>query len=222
MRGIEERRFLRVGHGGASGVVRGNTLASFDAALDLGIDLIEFDVRAWQGRLVLAHTMFHARWASCVSLERALAHLAHPRFADVGLNADVKHVGCEAALLDVLRRRNLVRRTLVSSQVRAVLDRVRALDPSVRTGMSVGGAVARRSRRWRDWRAEVLEDLRRERYDALMAYHRLVDARLVDDVRERCGAVFAWTIKDAAALTPLRAAAVDGVVTVDPRLLLGS
>ena len=221
MRGIEDRGLLRVGHGGASGVVRGNTLASFDAALELGVDLIEFDVRAWQGRLVLAHTTVHARWTPCVSLERALAHLAHRRFAGVGLNADVKHTGCETALLEALRRHGLLPRTILSSQVRAVLDRVRALDPSVRTGMSVGGAVARRSRRWRDWRAEVLEDLRRERYDALMAYHRLVDARLVDDVRERCGAVFAWTIKDAAALTPLRAAAVDGVVTVDPRLLAG-
>jgi glycerophosphoryl diester phosphodiesterase len=220
VRGLEERGLLRVGHGGASGVVRGNTPESFDAALDLGVDVIEFDVRAWQGRLVLAHTMFHAGWVPRVSLDRALAHLAQPRFSDVGLNVDVKHVGCEAALLDALRRRDLLGRTIVSSQVRAVLDRVRALDPSVRTGMSVGGVVARRSCLWRDWRAEVLEDLRRERYDALMAYHRLVDARLVSDVRERCGAVFAWTIKDAAALMPLRAAAVDGVITVDPRLLL--
>lgn len=199
--------------------MRGNTAASFDAALELGIDVIEFDVRAWGGRLVLAHTIFHARWTHCIGLDRALDHLALPRFADVGLNADVKHVGCEAALLDALRRRGLLGRTIISSQVRAVVDRIRAAEPGVRTGISVGGAVARRSRRWQDWRGEVLDDLQRRRYDALMAHHRLVDAPLVADVRERGGSVIAWTVNEAGALAPLRAAGVDGVVTGDPRLL---
>ena len=219
MRGPGEATFLRVGHGGASGVVRGNTPASFDAALELGVDVIEFDVRAWEGRLVLAHTIFHARWTRCLALGQALDHLALARFAAVGLNADVKHAGCEPELLDGLRRRGLLGRTIVSSQVRAVVDRVRTLDPGVRTAISVGGAMARRSRRWRDWRAEVLHDLHRGRYDALMAYHRLVDGRLVADVRERGGSVIAWTINEAGALAPLRAAGVDGVVTGDPRLL---
>ena len=35
----------RVGHGGASALVAGNTLASFDAAQEIGVDVIEFDVR---------------------------------------------------------------------------------------------------------------------------------------------------------------------------------
>jgi hypothetical protein len=103
MRALRERPLLRIGHGGASGVVAGNTRASFDAALDLGVDVIEFDLRAWQGRLVLAHTVFHAQSGRALSLEGALAHLASPRFAGVGLNVDVKHVGCEAELLDRLR-----------------------------------------------------------------------------------------------------------------------
>ena len=42
----------RVGHRGAHAVVEGNTLASFDTALDLGVDMIEFDVCAVRGRQV--------------------------------------------------------------------------------------------------------------------------------------------------------------------------
>jgi len=220
MRALDPRPLLRVGHGGASGVVRGNTRDSFDAALALGVDVIEFDLRAWQGQLVLAHSVFHAGWVPSLALKDALAHLARPRFADVGLNVDLKHARCEAALLEALRGRGLLHRTIVSSQVRAVLDRVRALDPTVQTGMSVGGAAARASRRWRDWRAEVLADLEQARYDALMAYHRLVDEPLVADVHARGGAVIAWRIKDAQALAPLRSAGVDGVVSVDPRLFV--
>ncbi len=126
----------RIGHGGASALARANTLASFDAACEVGVDMVEFDVRAWNGELVLAHTVLHARRGGNVRLVDALAHLCHRR---VGLNVDVKHVGCEAALLDGLRHAGLLDWTLISSQVPEVLDRMRALEPGARLGISVGG-----------------------------------------------------------------------------------
>ena len=90
----------RIGHGGASALAPANTLAAFDAALDVGIDMVEFDVRAWRGGLVLAHTVLHARRGGNVALHAALAHLATKRFGDVELNVDLKHPGLEAPLLD--------------------------------------------------------------------------------------------------------------------------
>ena len=65
----------RIGHGGASALARANTLASFDAACEIGVDMVEFDVRAWNGELVLAHTVLHARRGGNVPLDDALAHL---------------------------------------------------------------------------------------------------------------------------------------------------
>ena len=47
---------IRVGHKGADHVAPGNTIESFQAALEHGVDMIEFDVlRTPEGRLVLAH-----------------------------------------------------------------------------------------------------------------------------------------------------------------------
>ena len=55
----------RVGHKGADHVAPGNTLASFEAALEHGVDMIEFDVlRLRDGRLVLAHDLEDARAAA--------------------------------------------------------------------------------------------------------------------------------------------------------------
>jgi glycerophosphoryl diester phosphodiesterase len=149
----------RVGHGGASALAPANTLASFDAAVDVGIDMVEFDLRAWQGELILAHTALHARLTGGVGLRQALAHLSSRRFAGVELNVDVKHPGCETGLLDALGSSGLLEQTLISSQVPVVLDRVRTLEPRARTGISIGGRVARMSRRWRDWRRHVLAGL---------------------------------------------------------------
>jgi len=203
----------RVGHGGASALARANTLDSFDAALDAGVDMIEFDVRGSRGGLVLAHTRAHA--FRCVPLERALDHLAR---RGVELNVDVKHPGCERGTLEALARRGLLGRSLISSQWTQVVDRVRSLDPRVSVGISVGGRIARRSRRWRDWRASVLEGLRRGRFDVLMAQHRLVDEALAADVEAAGGSLYAWTVNDARTLARVAALRPAGVVTADPRL----
>jgi glycerophosphoryl diester phosphodiesterase len=208
----------RIGHGGASALARANTLASFDAALDVGVDMVEFDVRAWDGELVLAHTILHARRGGNLRLQDALSHLAGRRFSGVELNVDVKHVGCERALLDHLRGAALLERTLISSQVSDVLDRVRALEPRARVGISVGGRIARLSHRWRDWRAVALAGIHSGRWDALMAQHKLVDPGLVDDVKDRGGRLYAWTVNERAGIARLRALGVDGIATADPRL----
>jgi glycerophosphoryl diester phosphodiesterase len=208
----------RIGHGGASALAPANTLASFDAALDVGIDMVEFDVRAGRGELLLAHTVFHARAGRRVRLHQALAHLATHRFADVELNIDLKHTGCEAALLDGLHRTRLLHRALISSQVPEVLDRVRALEPRARLGISIGGRVARMSRRWSDWRTGVLEGLSGRRWDAVMAQHRLVDGALLEHIAERDGRLYAWTVNERGAIERLRGLGVHGIATADPRL----
>jgi len=208
----------RIGHGGASALAPANTLASFDAALEVGVDMVEFDVREWRGELVLAHTVLHARRGGSVRLQDALTHLAGRRFADVGLNVDVKHVGCEAALLDGLYRTRLLDRSLLSSQVPVVLDRLRAREPRARLGISVGGRMARFSRRWGDWRAHVLSGLATRRWEALMAQHRLVDATLLQHVVDRDGRLYAWTVNERAAIQSLRGLGVHGITTADPRL----
>ncbi len=210
--------FHRVGHGGASALAPGNTLASFDAALQVGIDMVEFDVRACRGELVLAHTVLDARRRSAVRLHDALTYLAGRRFAGVELNVDIKHAGCESALLDELRHAGLLERALLSSQVPDVVDRLRAREPRVRVGISVGGRVARLSCRWADWRGQVLAGLAARRWDALMAQHRLIDARLVDDVADRDGRLYAWTVNERGAIGALRGLGVHGIATADPRL----
>jgi glycerophosphoryl diester phosphodiesterase len=209
---------LRIGHGGASALAPANTLASFDAALAVGIDMVEFDVRAYRGELVLAHTLFDLPRGRSVPLAAALAHLQAPRFDGVQLNVDLKRIGGEAELLAALRDAGLLPRTLISSQVTAVLDRVRALDPSTRIGISVGGRVARASRRWDDWRAAVLAGLEARRWQTVMLQHRLIDEAMLLAVVQRGGVLYAWTANDRRLIAALREFGVHGITTADPRL----
>jgi glycerophosphoryl diester phosphodiesterase len=219
---MREDAFIRIGHGGASALAPANTLASFEAARQAGVDVVEFDVRHWRGELILAHTIVDARRGGNVSLRKALAHLSGRDFNGLEFHVDVKNAGCEPALVQGLREFGLMKRTVICSQVSAVLDRVRALEPEARVGISVGGRVARASQRWRDWRSQVLAGLHCRRWDALMAQHRLIDRHLLEDVVARDGVVYAWTVNRASAIHALRALGVHGIATSDPRLFAGS
>ena len=76
-------RCERIGHGGASALAPANTIESFDAALSVGVDMVEFDVRPWRGELILAHTLLDAWRGAGIRLQDALAHLGSARFRDV-------------------------------------------------------------------------------------------------------------------------------------------
>src|SRR3954452_18793133 len=79
----------RVGHKGADLVAPGNTVASFEAALEHDVDMIEFDVlRLRDGRLVLAHDYEDAGRREPLTLKEGLDHFAGDAYADVELDGD--------------------------------------------------------------------------------------------------------------------------------------
>jgi glycerophosphoryl diester phosphodiesterase len=220
-RSSRKSRVIVIGHGGASALAPANSLASFDAALEAGVDMIEFDVRRRDGDLLLAHLGVQARGRGCLSLEQAVAHLCAPRFSRVGLNVDIKRPGYEREVLDRLRAHGVLDRSLVSSQFPAVIDRLNELDRGVPTAISLGGRVARRARRWspRTWREALLAALDSGRFGDVMLQHKLVDAELCAAVAATGRRLFAWTVNDPGLLERLAELGIAGVTTNDPRAL---
>src|SRR5450631_778254 len=131
----------RVGHKGAAHIEPGNTLASFDAALRHGVDMIELDVLSERadgsGRLLVAHDFEDMAARTPLSFERALEHLAGEAFTGIELDVDVKLPGYELRVLQGLRDFGLVGRTLISGMFPAGLARIRAAEPALRLGWSV-------------------------------------------------------------------------------------
>ena len=227
---------LRIGHKGADLIEPGNTLASFDAALAHGVDMIEFDVlpedskRPLEARLVLSHDPEHVPGA--LELNDGLAHLAAPAFAQLRFNLDMKTPGYEERVLDALRMHGLLERTIVSTMWMRSLVRLRELEPALRLGWSVP-RLQRDYAASRAWivpayggllylRRRVVRAARRHlaagRCDAVMANWRLVTRALVRAVRESGGELYVWTVDDARQIRRLERLGVTGVITNDPRL----
>ncbi len=135
-------------------------------------------------------------------------------------------------VVEALRERELLERSLISAQFRDGLTRIRAAEPGVSLGWSV-------PRVRRDYTASpftalpalgLLEALKRAlpwqaaraiargEVDAIMAHWRLVTPRLAAAVDRAGGELYAWTVDELPRIRALEKLGVAGVITNDPRL----
>jgi glycerophosphoryl diester phosphodiesterase len=226
----------RIGHKGADRIAPGNTLASFDAALAAGVDMVEFDVLSEHpdgtGRLLLAHDYRDAKRPDVIELHEGLEHFCTEAYADVELDVDLKLAGYEKRALDALRDRGLLDRTIISTMEAPSLRAVRELEPGVRLGWSV--PRTRRDylkSRWtrrpalvvagaarRILPARAARAIRAGAIDALMCHWALVTPRLARAIERAGGELYVWTVDDPKRIAWLESLGVTGVITNDPRL----
>jgi glycerophosphoryl diester phosphodiesterase len=225
-------RMKRIGHKGADLVAPGNTPESFEAALESGVDVIEFDVLSLRdGRLVLAHDYKDAAGRLPLTLGEGLDHFAGEAYAEVELIVDLKLPGYERDVVEGLAERGLSDRALVSTQYVESLATLRQLAPEVSRGWSVPKVRRDYTRGWLALPAYLVLQVIRARMpgqagalirsggcQALMAHWRLVTPRLLRAVRDAGGQLYVWTVDDPARIRRLESLGVDGVITNDPRL----
>lgn len=222
-------RVLRIGHRGAPALAPENTIPSFAAAIELGVDFVEFDVlEPADGTLVVAHDeRVYAPGAP--SLEAVLAFFAeHP---EVGLHVDVKGRR-GSAVARALAAAGLVERSVASSSWPSTLRELRAAEPKLVVALTYPDdrrGIARR----RLARPFVLPTvaalgkmlpLRLPRWlDATgsrvaMLHYAVVSPAVVRRCHARGTAVWTWTVNDQPLLARLVELGVDGVIADDPRI----
>ena len=223
-------RPLRIGHRGAALLAPENTLASFRAAAETGVDLIEFDVIRHDGRLVVAHDSEDVG-PETPSLDDALRFFVEEA-PEIGVHLDLKLTECEREVVEALRRHGLVERSFVSSYYVGTARAIAAQDGAVRTGYTVPRRILRFSEDGRSapvtrvglrvlrWLTPLLVRplLSMTRATDLVAHHSIVTTGCVRAAHARGAAVVAWTVDDPRVLERLARVGVDAVVTNDPRI----
>jgi len=233
---VVPRATRRIGHKGADHIAPGNTLASFDAGLAAGVDMIEFDVLSEHedgtGRLLLAHDYRDAARRTPLELEEGLAHFASDAYAGVELDVDLKRAGYEDRVVAALRAHGLAERGLISTMETASLARLRELAPEIRLGWSVPRvrrnylahpatrllALAAIVYARRVLPPRLVAAIRAGEIEAVMAHWSLVNAGFWAAIREAGGELYVWTVDDAERIAELEALGVTGIISNDPRL----
>ena len=225
--------YRRVGHKGADAIVNGNTPESFDAAVEVGVDMIELDVlRAKEGKLIVAHDHHDALRRRPMDLTEALDLFLEPPLDQVEIDCDLKLAGREAELAGALSGRGLVDRAMVSTMEVESLLKLRQQEPDLRLGWTY--PKTRRDWTRSRWAGPALRaglSAIRRRFPAILekrgpklgiqavwAYHPIITPRLVDSARKIGVELIAWTVDDAERIRELLDMGVDGICSNDPRL----
>jgi glycerophosphoryl diester phosphodiesterase len=200
-----------------------NTLEAFEAAIALGEDMIELDVRRTRdGRLVVFHdarvktvptgslrydALKVKGTKSRPPLLQDVLELTRNRIA---LNLEIKETGYVEETIALLRPFGL-EHCLLSSFLDDVVREAKTLAPDLRTGLLVGTA----------FRRALTARLPAVKADCLVVHRRLADTAALAKAAEAGVPCVIWTVNTPRALDRyLGHPAVEGVVTDLPALAL--
>jgi glycerophosphoryl diester phosphodiesterase len=226
---------LNIAHRGASGHYPENTLAAFEAAIEIGVAMCELDVHVTRdGIAVVIHDATVDRTTDAkgavaamtlAELQRADAGIRFGRqFAGqriptldevfrltagrCGLNIELKGIGAEAPVCELIGAYDAFATALVSSFDWAMLARVREIDSRIRLGLLS-----------KDHPQHLLDAASEMRAYAINPDVNIVSAGLCTTAHARGLKLYAWTCDDPRRMRRLIANGVDGIMTNYPERL---
>ncbi|MFB7656748.1 MULTISPECIES: glycerophosphodiester phosphodiesterase [unclassified Streptomyces] len=217
--------FLTIGHRGAMGVEPENTLRSFVAAEQAGLDVVELDLHlSKDGALVVMHdaevdrttdgtgaiadkTLEELRALDAGRGERIPVFEEVLDAVSVPLQAEIKDAAAARTLSEVMLRRDLVDRVEVISFHDEAIVEIARLVPGVRTAL-----VAQY------YGKEVVDRAVEAGAGTLCLDINRITLEIVERARKAGLRVFSWTINTQDQLRLVRALGLDGATTDYPEI----
>ncbi|MFE1289401.1 glycerophosphodiester phosphodiesterase [Streptomyces sp. NPDC058751] len=217
--------FLTIGHRGVMGVEPENTLRSFVAAQNAGLDLIELDLHlSKDGALVVMHDADVDRTTDGTGpiADKTLAELRTldagqgervPVFEEVletvrtPLQAEIKDVAAARALAEVMHRKDLVGRVEVSSFHDEAIAEIARLVPGVRTAL-----IASR------YGTDVVDRAVEAGAATVCLNIRRLSLEVVEHARKADLKIVGWVVNTQEHLRLVRALELDGATTDYPEI----
>lgn len=223
----ESPMFVKIAHRGASAYEPENTIRSFERAIEMKADMVEFDVRqSLDGRLVVIHDAKVDRTTGGRGMvsEKTLSELKGldagkgeriPTFEEAldacsgrtRLVIELKQNGIEERIIREINARGLRDDVFIVSFNASRLRLVKALDPGVRTGLILfasGNPIALAERCGAD---------------AVAPFRWFITKGFVEKAKSRGLYTFTWTVDDERKAIALRDMGVTGIVTNRPDIL---
>jgi len=214
--------FLKIGHRGARAYEVENTIESFNKAVALGANAVEFDVRrSGDGELIICHddNMKRVFGVDLPVHETSLAELKkatgnriitlEEALHSVGRNAkkilvELKETGYEKLVLDIVKKAKQEDRVIIVSFHEEALEAVRKLDKKIETGLI-----------YTKFKNPVERSLQLGA-SYLLPLYRFVHTRDVEKAHKSSLKVIVWTINTAEEAKAYIDKGVDGIASDRP------
>jgi len=217
--------FLKVGHRGAKTYEIENTLESYKKAIELGANAIELDVRkSNDGKLIVIHddnlkrvfgkdisvnetTLIELKQLTgdkIPTLEEAL------QFIDKKVErilVELKEVGYENKVLEIIRKENLNERVIIVSFHEPALLNVREVDGKIETGLIYAK------------HKNPIDAALKLKAQYLVPLYKLTHTKDIEDAHKNNLKVIVWTINTKHEAKQYRDKGADGIASDNPDIL---
>ncbi len=229
---------MLLGHRGSPNVARENTLPSFQAAINAGLDGVELDVQRTLDGVLVVHHDFHLPDGRLIAALNAVEVEAAPlpmngrtptleqvlewaKSKNIFVNVEIKSEGLqtdgrELEVVKCIRDTGMRNNVIVSSFNPASLARVRFADSSLETGLLFENGTAPKWLLENGWTASLLS------VKAIHPYHADITPALMTRAKERGWKVNTWTVNELEVAKNLIAMGVNALIGNFPEILLAA
>ena len=222
-----ENSFIKIAHRGASAYEPENTIRSFERAIELGSDMIEFDVRQTiDGHLVVFHDETVDRTTDS-SGQVALKTLSELKDLDAGKGEqiptveevielgknrarfvlEIKEDGIEDKIVSLLYKDDLLDEVFIISFKAKRLRMIKELQPRVKTGLIVLASL------------NPVGLAKGCGADFVAPFRWFITKDLVESARQNGLYTFTWTVDETLKAHSLKKKGVSGIVTNKPDII---
>ncbi len=229
--------FLNIGHRGACAYAPENTAASIEQAISRNADMVEFDLRQTSDDVIV---LFHDRTVVTRSGRRVpVSRISYSQLYDIAaaagyrlstfeeilrefgsrvpLDIEIKVRGFEEKIIHLLKKFPPAFEPVISSFIPGVIESVKKLDPSIKTGLVLGyskvpylNILAR---------PVVNRLISRVDVDSVHLHRSLFSKHILKNLFAMGAKVYVWTVNKPDEMTRLLKAGVDGIITDTPDIL---
>ena len=217
------RNILNIAHRGFTAEFPDNTLEAFEAAVKLGVDGVEFDVRETaDSRFVIFHDAhIHGKAIDKLgynelrniklkgafripTLEETLDLLKK----QVKLLIELKQIKSFDSFVTLLKNRAEMDDIVVASFDRQLISEFSALTPGVRTAIITGAPVVQQS--------ELLESVK---CDGIVVRYPYITKEMIDRIHSGNRSCFVWSCRELKEIRKVIGLGVDGIVSDSPDIV---
>ena len=211
---------LKIGHRGAKGYAAENTIASFQKAIELGVDMIELDVHlSKDGIPVVIHdetidrTTHHSGFVNQFTAE-FLQSIGVPSLKDVfdlvenrcAINIEIKVFVATKPVLEVLKNTKFPQEKIIISSFNwDVLNVCHSEGENISLGFLTELSIE-----------EALTFAKKINAYSINPYFKLLNPENVKDIHQNGFKVFPWTVNNPDDITFVKSLKVDGIISDFP------
>ena len=209
-----------------------NDLRGIQEAIDLGVGMVEFDVRKTSDEVLVCHHDAKVNGVSVSSLtyeslRNSNEHLCRLEEVlslckgKVGVNLEIKEEGFEARVVDLLIANFSYDNIYVTSFIPSVIRSVKSQDLKIVSGLLLGDAMSYQVFYRIVKEAISMEDFYYSKADFISPYYKIYEMGLMRNFQKKGIPIQLWTVNELKLLKDLINSDIQSIVTDVPSQILG-